>query len=166
MSDKFPTERAPQAADEATHEDASLSAPRSKLALAAMFISVLALVTRCGLEHQRHREQPASKLGQSSASAAALDSLHALQAMSVALQAKARSAQPGALTAEDCDHSAYARFLAARDSLATQLDASAPALGRTQYLALNDQLVALAMSTAEASEALTSACVAAQRAPS
>lgn len=166
MSDKSKPEPEGRVADEAAQLDASRGAPASKLALAALIISVLAMVSRCAGHLQRHSEHGHSSSSESSAgNSAVLGSLRELQEMSAALSAKARNAHGGTLTAADCDHSAYERFLAARNGLATQLDASASSMGRAQYIEINNQLMALALSTADASEALTTACAGTQRTP-
>lgn len=159
MSDKHTSDDGNEATDEAANGEVARVAPASKLALAAAVISVLAMLVRCEGHQQREKDKGLNLLvDRTSVVATVLDDWLTLKTMSASLTAKAQRAQPSALTAADCDHTDYARFVAARNSLATQLDAAATALGPVRYMEINGQLMALAVSTAEARELFSEAC--------
>jgi hypothetical protein len=159
MSNNSTPEAERKVTDEAMHADVQRAAPGSKLALAAAIISVLALVARCEVHSPRQPGgEPKLAAPRATDATLAVDNLRGLQAMSATLIAKARQAQPGTLSAADCDRTDYEHFLAARNNMATQLDEAAAALGPVRYLDLNNQLMALAMSTAEASDTLAESC--------
>ena len=165
MSDKTTNNAADEDVQAAAQVDGRHGgAPTSKLALAGLVISVLALVVRCqGATQRQHDHVIAAPTSVADGPGTVMHNLQALEAMSASLAAKARQAHDGAWAAADCDHTAYEQFLASRNSLAAQLDASAPALGAALYVRANEQLVALAMSAASSSELLTAACDAAPR---
>ena len=153
------------AAEEAGKSDAVTTDKVPKtLALIAVIISFVVTVSRCAWTEAENKNKDSQQMSKLARGSDIQTSVLELGVMTAKFEESAQRARSGALIESDCSpgDSIYSIFLYKRNESVRQLDAAMITITQDQYIAVNSQIIEMAMRAADAFEYTSQICAKSQ----